>query len=140
MYLKYGLLADAVVPGAMGKKNIIGTFSTIFSQQIPCLHPSLSLAIRIEGNVSEIGQHQIEVGFVDADYRAIRDPVNANFNLEKEKVPIEGIPAAVEATINIQNLQLPKIGSYEFTIKVDGRHLGSVPLYLVRASQSPPVA
>ena len=131
MYLRYGLLADAVVHGAIKKKNIIGTFSAIHASEFPCIHPSLSIAVRIEGHSSEVGTHSFELGFVDADYKAVVPPLKGRFNLEKEKVPIEGISAAVEMAIGINNLPLPKEGLYEFTVKVDGRHLGSIPLYAV---------
>ena len=135
MYLRYGLLADAVAPGAQGKKNIIGTFTLVYSSQFPCHHPSLSLAIRIEGHLSELGKHHIELAFVDADYMPIGDPVETDFDLDKENIPVEGVPLAFEAVMNIQNLPLPKAGSYEFAVKVDGRHLGSVPLYAVKIQQ-----
>ena len=132
MYLRYGLLADAVAPGAQGKKNIIGTFDTIHSQDFPCQHPGLSLAIRIEGHLSELGKHNLELSFVDADFNPIRKSAGAEFSLEKQQSPVEGISPAVELGINIQNLLLPKPGPYEFVVRVDGRHLGSIPLYAVK--------
>lgn len=138
MYLRYGLLADAVAPGAQGKKNIIGTFTTIYAPQYPCNQPGLSLAIRIEGDPSELGRHHMELSFVDADYKAVRGSVTADFDLEKEKIPVEGIPLAFEAVLNIQDLRLPNPGSYEFVVKVDGRHLGSIPLYAIKVHQPAP--
>ena len=130
MYLRYGLLADAVVHGALGKKNIIGTFSAIQASEFPCIHSSLSIAIRIEGDSSEVGTHSFELGFVDADYKAVVSPVKGRFKLETEKMS-KGISAAVEMEIEVNNLPLPKEGAYEFIVQVDGRHLGSIPLYVV---------
>ena len=138
MYLRFGLLADAIVMGAAGKKNIIGTFSIVFSAQFPCHHPSLSLVMRIEGNHSENGQHHLEVSFVDADYKEIGKPVNRNFELLLDQVPIPGVPLGFEAVVNITGLPLPKAGSYEFAVKVDGRHIGSVPLHAVQMNQPSP--
>ena len=137
MHLRYGLLADAVAPGAQGKKNIIGTFSTMFSATFPFKHPSLSLAIRIEGHVSEVGPHKLELLFVDADFKTIGTVAQGDFNLEKEKVPIDGIPAAVEAVMTIQGLPVPNPGPYEFVVRVDERHLGSIPLYAVKIVPQP---
>ena len=135
MYLSYGLLADAVVQGSQGKKNLIGTFTTIYAYKFPCQHPSLSLAIRIEGNNGEIGSHHLELAFVDADYTEIGKPVESDFELENNQFPIEGIPLAFEAVMNIHGLPFPKPGSYEFVVKVDGRHIGSIPLYMVKVAQ-----
>lgn len=132
MHLRYGLLADSVAPGAQGKKNIIGTFQAIHAGKFPCVHPSLSLLIRIEGDASETGSHEIEVVFVDADYKAVGQPVKAEFRLDKGSQP-EGMPAFTEAVMNIQNLPLPGAGPYEFVVRVDGRHLGGIPLYAVEA-------
>lgn len=131
MYLRYGLLADAVVHGAIGKKNIIGTFSAIQASEFPCIHSSLSIAMRIEGDSSEVGTHSFELGFVDADYRAVVPPLKGRFKLETGKMSIEGISVAVEMEIEVNNLPLPKEGAYEFIVQVNGRHLGSIPLYVV---------
>ena len=78
------------------------------------------------------------LAFVDADFKAIGKPVTGKFNLEEEKIPVEGIPLALEAVMNFQNLHLPKAGAYEFVVKVDGRHLGSVPLYAIKVNQPAP--
>ena len=139
MYLRYGLLADAVAPGAQNKKNIIGTFTTILSQNFPCKHTSLSLAFRIEGAHTELGKHHLELAFVDADFKEIGKPVAKDFNLQKEKLPIPGIPLAVELVMEVRGLPLPGPGVYEFVLKIDGRHIGSVPLYVVQVAPTSPV-
>ena len=135
MHLSYGFLADAVVHGSQGKKNIIGTFTIIYAYDLPCHHPSLSLAVRIEGHNTEIGSHHLELAFVDADYTEIGKPVKSDFELESNQFPIEGIPPAFETIMNIRNLPFPKAGSYEFVVKVDGRHIGSIPLYVLKVTQ-----
>ena len=135
MHLRYGLLADSVAPGAQGKKNIIGTFQAIHAGKVPCLHPSLSLLLRIEGDASEVGPHEIELAFVDADYKAVAKPMKAEFRLDERSRPAPGVPVFAEVVMNIQNLPLPKAGPYEFVVRVDGRHLGGIPLYALEAKQ-----
>ena len=137
MNLRYGLLADSVAPGPQGKKNIIGTFQAIHAGKFPCLHPSLSLLIRIEGDASETGSHEIELLFVDADFKAVGKPVKAEFRLDKASL-LQGQPPFAEAVMNIQNLPLPKAGPYEFVVRVDGRHLGGIPLYALEVKQPAP--
>ena len=137
MHLRYGLLADSVAPGSQGKKNIIGTFQAIHAGEFPCVHPSLSLLIRIEGDASETGSHEIELVFVDADYQAVGKPVKAEFRLDKASL-LQGQPPFAEAVLNIQNLPLPKAGPYEFVVRVDGQHLGGIPLYAVESKQPAP--
>ena len=34
----------------------------------------------------------------------------------------------MDPVVNILNLILPKPGSYEFVVRIDGRYLGSIPL------------
>ncbi len=136
MNLRYGLLADSVAPGPQGKKNIIGTFHAIHAGKFPCRHPSLSLLIRIEGDASETGPHEIELAFVDADFKAVGKPVKVEFRLDKKG--LQGQPPFAEAVMNIQNLPLPKAGPYEFVVRVDGRHLGGIPLYALELKQPAP--
>ena len=137
MNLRYGLLADSVAPGPQGKKNIIGTFQAIHAGKFPCLHPSLSLLIRTEGDASETGSHEIELLFVDADFKAVGKPVKAEFRLDKASL-LQGQPPFAEAVMNIQNLPLPKAGPYEFVVRVDGRHLGGIPLHALELKQPAP--
>ena len=137
MHLSWGLMADAVVAGAQGKKNIIGTFTTIYSPQFPTKHPSLALAIRIEGSQQEQGKHHFELVFVDADYKNVGKPIKADFDLGPQTIPADGLPFVFEAVIQFQDLVLPSDGSYEFAIRVDGRHIGSIPLYAVKVTPAP---
>lgn len=129
MYLRYGVLADTVTPGGGAKKNIIGTFDVIHVRQFPAAHRRLSLVLRIEGHVTEEGKHQLNVDFVDADYRVLGG-VSGEFEVRREGRAVEDAPLASEVALEIENLPLPKEGNYEFAVKVDGRHIGSVPLYV----------
>ena len=138
MHLSWGLIADAVVAGAQGKKNIIGTFTTIYSPIFPAKHPSLALAFRIEGSQQEQGKHHFELVFVDADYKNVGKPIKAAFDLAPQNIPAVGLPLAFEVILQFQDLVLPSDGSYEFAIRVDGRHIGSIPLYAVKVT--PPSA
>ena len=133
MYIKYVVLSDSVIKGSDGKNSIIGIFSAIYAQKFPCLHSSLSLSIKVEGSESEIGPHEFQIGFVDADHKpVVNSPLKGIFNLDKQTVPFEGIPTAQELTININSILIPKEGLYEFTVSIDGRYLGSSSLYAVQ--------
>lgn len=129
MFLRYGLLADAVVRGDGGKFHIIGMFNCIGAPVFPCIHPSLSMAVRIEGDPSEVGGHDFELGFVDADYKSVAPPFTGRFELRKEDFLLTGIFA--EFTVSVENLAIPAAGRYEFFLSVDKRHLGSIPLSAV---------
>ena len=136
MYLRYGIIADSIVMGTMGKRNIIGAFSSIFSPTFPLIYPSISLVIQIDGDSSEGGIHDLELSFVNADYKALVPPIKGQFDLMKDMTPIDGLPLSTEIALDLQNIPIPGIGVYEFSIKVDGRHLGGIPLYV--ADKLPP--
>ena len=121
MKLRYGLIADAVTPGAGGKKNATGIFANINAEKFPCQHPSLSVILGIDADASDVGQHEVEFSFVDADYRPQGNPVKATLEVQ------EGT-SFMDPVVNILNLILPKPGSYEFVVRIDGRYLGSIPL------------
>lgn len=121
MKLRYGLIADAVTPGPGGKKNATGIFTEIWAQTFPCKHPSLSLILAIDADASDVGSHEIEISFVDADYRPQGNPVKATLEIKDGAVFMDPV-------LNVVNLLLRKPGAYEFVVRADGRHLGSVPL------------
>jgi len=127
MFLRYGILADAITDSAAGKKNIIGTLTVINAVKYPCQHHSIALVLRVEGSRTEEGEHVLEIAFVDADYKPVGPTVKGQFVFKAEDVP-EGMPFAIETAFTINGLPLEKPGNYEFTVKIDGRHIGSVPL------------
>ena len=139
MYLRYGMLAEYVGPGEGGTKNVIGIFDMVAGPQFPLRHKRMMLFVRIEGHLSEAGTHTLAISFVDADYNRLGGPPEMSLELQPEGRPVPDAPIASEVVLDIQALEIPAPGDYEFAVLVDGRHIGAVPLY-ARERSAPPAA
>ena len=127
MFLRYGVLADSVVPGDGGKWNVIGTMNVIQARSWPATHRRLGILLRIEGDYSEIGEHTLQVHFVNALGERISGPPELKISLEPPTTP--GFPLGGEVGVEINNLVIPAAGNYDFAIRIDGRYVDSIPLY-----------
>ena len=134
MDIQVAVLCDAATDNN-GKLNILGTFDTIFTAQLPAVHPQCSIALRMMFNKVEEGPHKIRLNFVDEDGKSLmQKPIEQQVDVQ---VPDETIFLSRNFIVNIQNLRFEKEGLYSIDIAVDGRQEGSVPL-LVRVPPKPP--
>ena len=133
MDIQVAVLCDAATDNN-GKLNILGTFDTIFTAQLPASHPQCSIALRMMFNKVEEGQHKIRLNFVDEDGKSLmQKPIEQQVDVQ---VPEETIFLSRNFIVNIQNLRFEKEGLYSIDIAVDGRQEGSIPL-LVRVPPKP---
>ena len=130
MYVRYALLADGIVPGAGGKKNIIGTFNSIYCPGFPVKFDGrIYLLVRVQGHDSEAGQHTMVVDLVDEiGGRVVKNSARVDFVLDRKRT-LKGTPLSSEVVLEINGLFFPEAGNYDLTIKVDDTYLDSVPLY-----------
>lgn len=128
-------LCDAATQWA-GKLNILGTFDTIFSPQLPATHPQCSVAIRLRFEKIEEGEHRVRVNLVDEDGHLVMPSFDLNL---KVQMP-EGVQSiSTNWVINIQRLQFKSYGQYAIHLAVDGRSEASLPLFVREPPQpSPP--
>lgn len=135
MNIQVAVLCDAATDDN-GKLNLLGAFDTIFTQQLPAVHPQCSIALRITFSGGDEGKHEMQVNFVDADGGAI-----ANF----PPVPVEvSLPDDMHFgtrnfIVNIQQLKFDNPGLYSIDILLDGQPQTSIPL-MVRHNPPPALA
>ena len=137
MELQVAVLCDAATD-SHGKLNILGTFDTIFTSQLPAVHPQCSIALRMSFGKSEEGKHQVKINFVDEDGKPVMRSVPLSIDV---KVPDDTIFLSRNFVINIQQLKFEKPGLYAIEIAMDGRQEGSIPLlvkHLPRKEGNPP--
>ena len=136
MDIQVAVLCDAATDNN-GKLNILGTFDTIFTGQLPAIHPQCSIALRMMFNKVEEGQHKVRLNFVDEDGKSLmQKPIEQQVDVQ---VPEDTIFLSRNFIVNIQNLRFEKEGLYSIDIAVDGRQEGSIPL-LVRVPPKPAAA
>ena len=70
MNVQVAVLCDAATDDN-GKLNILGAFDTIYTQQLPAIHPQCSIALRVTFFNTDEGKHNLHFNFVDADGASI---------------------------------------------------------------------
>ena len=124
MDIQIAILCDAATD-TNGKLSILGTFDTIYTSQLPAVHPQCSIALRMTFGKVEEGPHKVKLNFVDEDGKLVMPSI---------EMPVEiAFPEDVNFisrnfVVNIQQLKFEKPGLYSIDIAIDGRHEGSIPL------------
>jgi len=75
MNIQMAVLCDAATDYA-GKLNVLGTFDTIITHQLPAFHPQCSIALRITFSKIEEGSHKIKMNFVDEDGKFVMPSID----------------------------------------------------------------
>jgi hypothetical protein len=133
MNIQVAVLCDAATDDN-GKLNLLGAFDTIYTQQLPAIHPQCSIALRVTFSSGDEGKHTLALNFVDADGHSI-----AKF----PPIPVEvALPDDMHFgtrnfIVNIQQLKFENPGLYSIDILLDGQSQANIPL-LVR--HNPPAA
>jgi len=136
MQIEVFTLCDAATD-TFGKLNILGTFDTIYSAQIPLVYPQCSLAVRIRFDLIEGGEHKVNVNFVDIDGKYIIPPANGvvkvNFANNQKSI-------ASNLILNLQGVKIEKYGEYSIDLAIDGKREASLPLYVLERKVQGPLA
>src|SRR5215831_19206535 len=116
MNIQVAVLCDAATDDN-GKLNLLGAFDTIYTQQLPAVHPQCSIALRVTFFNGDEGKHVLRVNFVDADGR----PIMANLRpISVEIVLPEDVHFGTRNfIINIQQLKFEAPGLYSIDLAVD---------------------
>jgi len=135
MNIQVAVLCDAATDDN-GKLNLLGAFDTIYTQQLPAVHPQCSIALRVTFASHDEGKHHLQLNFVDADGR----PIMAQF----PPIPVEvALPDDMHFgtrnfIINIQQLKFENPGLYSIDLSLDGQPQASIPLLVRHMPPNPP--
>ena len=109
-----------------GKLTVVGTFDTIISRNFPCIHPQLSVVIRLRFDLWEFGAHAFRIETRDLNGELSMEPISG-------KVEVKGVGNATVVShlvFTITNLQCKNPGLINFTLFIDDKEIGSIPLYI----------
>jgi|SRR6266581_6842259 len=125
MNIQVAVLCDAAT-NENEKLYLLGAFDTIYTQQLPALHPQCSIALRLTFSDQDEGQHKLRLNFVDADGRsiwpsAVEIPVQV-------VLPGDSHFLTRNFVVNIQQLKLEKPGLYSIDMSLDDQPQASIPL------------
>src|ERR1041384_1583588 len=128
MQLEVFRRGDAATEHA-GKLNIIGTFDSLRAFEAPISHPQCAIAGRLRFEEIEEGEHRVVLTFADEDGNIVMPKFDS-------KMAVKFLPGQRTVTshfvILIQQVRLPKFGEYTIDLAIDGRQLGSLPLYVTQ--------
>lgn len=126
MQLEIFTLCDAATEHA-GKLNIIGTFDSLRALAAPIAHPQCAIAGRLRFEHVEEGNHRVSLSFADEDGNVVMPKFDSNLAVRFSP----GLRTVTSHFVMvIQQIRLPKFGEYTIDLAVDGRQLGSIPLYV----------
>ena len=109
-----------------GKLTVVGTFDTIISRNFPCVHPQLSVVIRLRFDLWEFSSHSFEIKCHDLDGNVSIEPIKGNLEVKGA-----GNATAVSHLVfSISNLQLNNSGILNFILFIDDKEVMSIPLYV----------
>ena len=124
MDIQVAALCDAATD-TNGKLNLLGTFDTIYTQQLPASHPQCSIALRFVFTKIEEGPHKLKLNFVDEDGKLVMPSIDMPVEIT---FPEDANFISRNFVVNIQQLKFEKPGLYAIDIAIDGRHAGCIPL------------
>jgi len=133
MTIQVAVLCDAATD-YNGKLNLLGTFDTIYTPQMPAQHPQCSVAVRIAFDRIEEGPHLLTMNFVDEDGQPIMPSTEVPADVA---FPADATFISRNFIVNIQQLKFEKTGLYSVNLAVNDRQLCSIPLAVKEMEQKP---
>ena len=109
-----------------GKLTVVGTFDTIISRNFPCVHPQLSVVIRIRFDLLEFGNHTFRIETRDLEGEMKMETINGNIEVKG----VGNASAVSHLVFSISNLHFKDPGMINFVIFIDDKEVDSIPLYI----------
>jgi len=124
MNIQVAVLCDAATDDN-GKLNLLGSFDTIFTPQLPALHPQCAVALRVTFNPGDEGPHKLMLNFVNADGHSIMRPIEIPVAV---KLPDDVHFLTRNFIVNIQQLKFAEAGLYSVDVRLDDKSQAGIPL------------
>lgn len=124
MNIQVAVLCDAATDDN-GKLNLLGSFDTIYAQQMPAIHLQCYVALRVTFQSGDEGTRKITLNFINADGRAIMPAINMPVPVA---LPDDAHFLTRNFIINIQQLKFDEPGLYSVDVRLDDEPQASIPL------------
>jgi hypothetical protein len=104
----------------------VGTFDTIISRNFPCVHPQLSVVIRLRFDLWEFGAHTFRIETRDLNGETSMETINGNIEVRG----VGNASAVSHLVFSISNLHFKNSGLINFVLFIDDKETDSIPLYI----------
>ena len=112
-----------------GKLTVVGTFDTIISRNFPCMHPQLSVVIRVRFDIWEFKNHSFRIETRDINGEMSMEAISGNINVNG----IGNATAVSHLIFTISNLHFKEATVINFILFMDDKEVGTIPLYVRQA-------
>jgi hypothetical protein len=109
-----------------GKLTVVGTFDTIIARNFPCVHPQLSLVIRLRFDLWEFSRHSFRIETRDLDGEMNMEAIGGNIEVRG----VGNATAVSHLVFTIANIRFKSSGVVNFVLYIDDKELTSIPLYI----------
>ncbi|MCL2765498.1 MAG: hypothetical protein FWD40_09510 [Treponema sp.] len=110
----------------------MGTFDTIVSRNFPCVHPQLSVVIRLRFDIWEFGKHSFRIETRDLEGNMSIKDINGSLEINGA----DNASAVSHLVFSIGNLHFKNPGLTNFVLFIDNKEAGSIPLYIRKDNQN----
>jgi hypothetical protein len=124
-------LCDAATE-SQGKLNLLGAFDHLWARESPIIHPSCAIALRLRFSRAEQGEHRIRINFADADGKLVMPSLDGKIHMGGT---LSQSSILTNLILNVQQLKLSSFGEYTIDLIVDGKHEGSLPLFVKQVQE-----
>jgi hypothetical protein len=109
-----------------GKLTIVGTFDTIISRNFPCVHSQLAVVIRIRFDMWEYATHPFRIETRNLDSETSMEPISGSLDVRG----VGNATAVSHLVFTIGNLHFQNPSVVNFTLFLDDKEAGTIPLYI----------
>ena len=124
MNIQVAVLCDAATEDH-DKLNLLGSFDTIYTPQLPAVHPQCAVALRVTFAAGDEGTRKLKLNFINADGHAIMPPIEIPVAVA---LPDDAYFVTRNFIINIQQLKFTEAGLYSVDLRLDGESKATIPL------------
>lgn len=110
-----------------GKLSVVGIFDSIFARQMPAVHPHCCLAVKLRFEKIEEGAKKLRLSVSDDDGKPVLPPIEIGITVA---MPPDAHTNAIQVVANIGGMKVDAFGEYSIDLAIDGRHEGSIPLFV----------
>ncbi|MGF1530856.1 MAG: hypothetical protein ACFCU4_05805 [Puniceicoccaceae bacterium] len=115
-----------------GKLCLMGAFDTIFARKFPTMHPQCSIVLRLMMRPEDIGDHRLQLEFVNPDgHPFIEADRSPNVPFKVEALPENSYFLTKNLIFNFQGFPVPAPGQYEIRVCIDGVTETIIPLQFI---------
>ncbi len=133
MRVKIAALADYA--SLSGKKlNILGIFSVIYANQVPCRHTQMAIVVQFEFDPIESGQKQMRIELRDEDGQEVFSVAGMGM------IPAakEAEPTIVNQIVSLRDTVFPAFGQYDFKVLIDDEPVTTLPVKILPIAKHGP--